>query len=641
MWILIVALLFLLWALVLCRLLHIDSVATMKRIVGDTLNKKQPHFLSNLFQVDERSVRHGGELVATVLKSHGVQEIFTLCGGHISPILVAAESLGIRVIDTRHEVTAVFAADAVARLRQSFGVAVVTAGPGVTNTITAVKNAQMAESPLLLIGGAAPTLLKDRGALQDIDQLVLFRLLCKFAARVTRLRDIIPTLRTAIHESQSGTPGPVFVEFPVDVLYPYQLVSKEIGFIKHPKNLKQKVVNAYLRMHILRQFGGAWLEQNVLPIPVSVPQPKEEDLRKVTDMILAAKRPLLILGSQATLPPVKPMLLKKAVEKLGIPVYLGGMSRGLLGINNRLHMRQNRKEALSEADVVVLAGTVCDFRLSYGRLLPTGGKIVSINRNWTQLTKNEGIFWKANVLIQADVATTLLKLSDRLDIRKDSRHLNEWLAILNGREQEKMAANCRKMKEKTADGSLNPLKVLSAIDEVLPEDGILIADGGDFVGSAAYVVRPRGPLQWLDPGAFGTLGVGGGFALGAKVVYPNRPVFILYGDGSCGYSLMEFDTFVRHKLPVVAFIGNDACWSQIAREQIPMFKSSVAVNLAHTSYQDVATALGARGELISINDEEDLVNRVRSVVDAARKEEPVIVNIIIGKTDFREGSISV
>lgn len=641
MWVLIVALFFLLWALILCRLLHIDSVATIKHIAGDVLNKKEPHFLSNLFQVDESSTRHGGELVAAVLKSHGVQEIFALCGGHISPILVAAQNLGIRVIDTRHEVTAVFAADAVARLRQSFGVAAVTAGPGLTNTITAVKNAQMAESPLLLIGGAAPTLLKDRGALQDIDQLVLFRPLCKFAARVTRLRDIIPTVRTAIHESQSGTPGPVFVEFPVDVLYPYQLVSKEIGFIRQPKNLRQKAVNAYLRMHISRQFSGAWLEQDLLPIPVNVPQPKEKDLSKVADIILAAKKPLLILGSQATLPPLKPIELQKAVERLGIPVYLGGMSRGLLGINNRLHMRQNRKEALSEADVVILAGTVCDFRLSYGRLLPAHGKIISINRNWTQLTKNEGIFWKAEVLIQADVATTLLKLSDRLHIHEDQRRLNDWLAILNNREQEKMATNYKKMEEKTADGNLNPLKVLSAIDAALPEDGILVADGGDFVGSAACVVRPRGPLQWLDPGAFGTLGVGGGFALGAKVVHPNQPVFILYGDGSCGYSLMEFDTFVRHNLPVVAFIGNDACWSQIAREQVPMFKSSVAVNLAHTNYQDVATALGARGELISSKEEENLARRIRSIVDAARKGESVVVNVIIGKTDFRKGSISV
>jgi len=171
-----------------------------------------------LKKVDKTSKRHGGELVAQVLKSHGIEFVFTLVGGHISPILVACETLKIKVIDTRHEVNAVFAADAVARLSGKVGVAVVTAGPGLTNTVTAIKNAQMAESPLLLMGGAAATLLKGRGALQDIDQMCLFKPLCKFTATITRVQEIIPTLQKALQIAQSGTPGPVFVEFPIDVL---------------------------------------------------------------------------------------------------------------------------------------------------------------------------------------------------------------------------------------------------------------------------------------------------------------------------------------------------------------------------------------------------------------------------------------
>ncbi|KAH7700507.1 Protein T26C12.1, partial [Aphelenchoides avenae] len=336
------------------KYLGIDSVQTLVKVVKDLVANKQ-HPLSDLFQVDEKSQRHGGELVAEVLKAHDVREVFTLCGGHISPILVACEKLGIRIIDTRHEVTAVFAADAVARLRQSIGVAAVTAGPGLTNTITAVKNAQMAESPLLLIGGAAPTLLKDRGALQDIDQLVLFRPLCKFTARVTRLRDIIPTLRSALKAAQSGTPGPVFIEFPIDVLYPYQTVVKEMGFVPNAKGFK-KIVNSYLFLHVSQQFGSAWRPTDITPLEVEYPKPKSADVERIADLIANAKRPLMLLGSQATLPPVKPHALQEIVKSLGIPSYLGGMSRGLLGPHSDIQMRQNRKEALKEADVVILAG---------------------------------------------------------------------------------------------------------------------------------------------------------------------------------------------------------------------------------------------------------------------------------------------
>ncbi|KAL7988378.1 hypothetical protein Chor_007297, partial [Crotalus horridus] len=193
--------------------------------------------------VDPKSTRHGGEIVAEVLKAHGVRYLFTLVGGHISPILVASEKLGIRVVDTRHEVTAVFAADAVARLSGTVGVAAVTAGPGVTNTVTAMKNAQMAESPVLLIGGATGTLQKGRGALQDIDQLSLFKPLCKFCASVNTVKNIAPVLRKAIAVAQCNTPGPVFVEFPLDILYPYYLVEREILRNVFPKSLKGKVVN--------------------------------------------------------------------------------------------------------------------------------------------------------------------------------------------------------------------------------------------------------------------------------------------------------------------------------------------------------------------------------------------------------------
>lgn len=348
----------------------------------------------------------------------------------------------------------------------------------------------------------------------------------------------------------------------------------------------------------------------------------------------------MLIGSQATLRPVVPEELVKAIEMLGIPVYLGGMARGLLGKQNRLQMRQNRRDALRDADLTILAGTVCDFRLSYGRVLSKKSKIVCINRNRNQLTKNAKTFWNADVSVQADVASTLVQVAIQVE-KAGYRVPTEWVDELRKKEDEKEEANATKMTAELAAGHINPLNFLARLDKKLPDDAILVADGGDFVGSAAYIVRPRGPLQWLDPGAFGTLGVGGGFALGAKVVHPNSPVYILWGDGSSGYSIMEYDTFTRHKLPVIGIIGNDACWTQIAREQIPMFNSNVAVDLARTRYDEVAKALGGWGAMLDA----DNVSSTEDVLDEALREtrrgRSALVNVLIGKTDFREGSISV
>lgn len=617
------------------KFLRLNKFNELTEIFWDIRNGKS--LLSALFRVNTTSPRHGGELVADVLKAHDIKEIFTLCGGHISPILVACENLGIKVYDTRHEVNAVFAADCVARLRQNIGVAVVTAGPGVTNSITGLKNAQMAESPLLLIGGAAPTLLRGRGALQDINQQVLIKPLCKFSTRVRAVCDIIPTLRKAISIAKSDTPGPVFVELPIDVLYPYSIVEKEIGFSKNPKGSKQ-ILEFFLRAYISWVFGAAWIPQPTTPLSINTPKCKQSQINSLINLLSSSQRPLILLGSQAVCPPIEPNILAEAVKTLGIPVYLGGMSRGLLGANSPLQMVHNRKEALKNADLIILAGAVCDFRLSYGRILNPKAKIVVINRNQSQMLKNHGLFWRSTLAIQADVASTIVQLSNHFSFKNDD--LASWFNQLNESERLKEENNCKKALEKCKDGKLNPLLLLQALQNVLNDDTILVADGGDFVGSAAYMLRPRGPLQWLDPGAFGTLGVGGGFALGAKAVYPDKPVLILFGDGACGFSLMEFDTFVRHKLPISAIIGNDACWSQIARDQIPWFNSIVGCELAFTNYEKVGEGLGANGAIIEDGNINEIEQKLRQLLNLENSK-PTIINAIIGKTNFREGSISV
>ncbi|XP_074060383.1 2-hydroxyacyl-CoA lyase 2 [Macrotis lagotis] len=594
-------------------------------------------FYQLVHQVDKSSSRHGGESVAAVLKAHGVQFIFTLVGGHISPVLVAAEKLGIRVVDTRQEATAVFAADAVARLSGTVGVAAVTAGPGLTNTVTAVKNAQMAQSPVLLLGGAASTLLQNRGALQGIDQMSLFRPLCKYCASVRRVRDIIPTLRAALAAAQSGTPGPVFVELPIDVLYPYFLVQKEVMPSKAPKSLMGKLVSWYLKNHLANLFAGAWEPQPQGPLPLDIPQASSQQVQRCVELLSRAKKPLLLLGSQALLPPTPAESLRAAVESLGIPCFLGGMARGLLGRNSPLHIRQNRRDALKEADVVILAGVVCDFRLSYGRILSHSSKIIAVNRDREQLLLNSDLFWKPQEAVQGDVGSFLLKLVEGL---RGQTWSQEWIEQLQETDRKKEQANREKASVPTTH-HLNPLWVLELIEKTLPDNSVLVADGGDFVGSAAYLVRPRGPLGWLDPGAFGTLGVGGGFALGAKLCRPDAEVWVLFGDGALGYSIIEFDTFVRHKIPVIAVVGNNACWIQISREQVPILGSNVACGLAYTDYHVVAEGLGSRGFLLSRENEEKAEEVLHIAQQRCREGHPVLINVLIGKSDFRDGSISV
>src|SRR5262245_16372538 len=299
---------------------------------------------------------HGGDLIASVLAAQGVPFLFTLCGGHISPILVGCKQRGIRVIDTRHEATAVFAADATARLSGRPGVAAVTAGPGLTNTITAVKNAQVAQSPIVLLGGAAPTVLKGRGALQDIDQMALLKPHVKWARAVRRVADLVPAVEQAFREAQSDVPGPVFVECPIDLLYDEATVRKLYGAGSGGRGLAARALRLYLQLHIRRLFAGAGRAAPGPRIAPAPPIPDGEKIVQVAGRLRSAQRPLLLVGSQALLDVPAAHEVARAVERLGLPVYLSGMARGLLGQEHPLQMRHQRRAALKEADLVILAG---------------------------------------------------------------------------------------------------------------------------------------------------------------------------------------------------------------------------------------------------------------------------------------------
>lgn len=593
---------------------------------------------------------HGGVLVAEALARRGVRVLFTLCGGHISPVLVACKQAGIRVVDVRGEATAVFAADAVSRLGGVPGVAAVTAGPGLTNTVTAVKNAQLAQSPVVLLGGATATILKGRGALQDIDQLALMTPHVKWAASVRRVREIGPALERAFGAAQSGLPGPVFVEIPVDLLYPEPLVRQwyGVGPAGKSRGLKGALVSWYLGRHLHRLFAGAGERPPAPPPAVSAPRVPGGAARKAAAWLERARRPLLLIGSQATAGVQEIEAVRRAVESLGVPVYLTGMARGLLGRQHPLQLRHRRKQALAEADLVVLAGLPADFRLSYGRDIPSSAALVSVNRSTTDLKRNR----RPDLAVPGDPGAFLRALAGALalaDARPpDGQRWPAWLRALRERDEERereIDADAESGPEAESGAGaepgargVNPVRLCRRLDEAIAEDGVVVGDGGDFVATASYIVRPRGPLAWLDPGPFGTLGSGAGFALGAKLCRPQSEVWLLYGDGSVGYSLSEWDTFVRHEVPVIAVVGNDASWRQIAREQVEIFGDDVATALRHASYHEAARGLGAEGLLIE--SDEQIAPCLQRAKALAREGRPVLVNAICRRTAFRKGSIS-
>jgi acetolactate synthase-1/2/3 large subunit len=346
-------------------------------------------------------------------------------------------------------------------------------------------------------------------------------------------------------------------------------------------------------------------------------------------LLARAERPVLLVGSQALLSVAEVDALAAAVRALGLPVFLSGMARGLLGPSDPLQMRHKRKEALREADLVLLAGVPCDFRLDYGRQIARSATLVSVNRDGKALTLNR----RPTLGVRGDPALFLRALADEVPggFPRDA-----WLGQLRGRDAERDAEIAASPGGEK--GALDPVSLCRRIEESLPPASVVVADGGDFVATASYVLRPRGPLGWLDPGAFGTLGVGAGFALGAALCRPGADVLLLWGDGSAGYGLVEVDTFVRHGLGVVAVVGNDAGWTQIAREQVEILKDDVGTVLRATDYDAAARGLGGEGLLL--DDPAGARAILEKAFRLAREGRPVVVNALLGKTAFRKGSIS-
>jgi thiamine pyrophosphate-dependent acetolactate synthase large subunit-like protein len=509
----------------------------------------------------------------------------------------------------------------------------VTAGPGVTNTVTALKNAALAQSPVILIGGAAPTVLKGRGALQDIDQTNLLRTVVKQTFGIKRNCDILTVLENAFATATSGVPGPVFVECPIDLLYPEHLVRQWYGGQKQeaaPRGLRDRLLQAYLSRHVDRMFACSFETMEAGPWSPPDEALDEALVAQAAHILRQGRRPVAIVGSQALCHPDQATALAEALERIGCPVYLTGMARGLMGRVHPLVMRHQRRKALHEADTVLIAGMPCDFRLDYGRVISRRATVIGINRSRRDLKLNR----TPELAAAADPGRFLTALAQKGPFPGD--RWAPWLEILRTNEKEREDV-IRDQGAVAVDG-INPLHFLQTLDAFLDDRALLVADGGDFVATAAYTLRPRSPLSWLDPGVFGTLGVGAGFAAGAKLCRPAAEVWLIYGDGSVGYTLAEFDTLVRHRLPVIAVVGNDAGWSQIARDQVRYLKDDVATVLAPTDYDRVVAGFGAKG--LRVARSEDIVPVLEEARRAAAGGCPVLINVLIGRTNFRDGSIS-
>jgi acetolactate synthase-1/2/3 large subunit len=577
--------------------------------------------------------RHGGDIIADVLARHGVTHLFTLCGGHISPILTGCDARGIRVVDVRDEGNAVFAADAVARMTGTCGAAAVTAGPGVTNTVTALKNAQMAQSPLILFGGATATLLKGRGSLQDIDQMAVIKPLVKWAVTAKTVPSLGPIVERAIAVATDGVPGPVFVEVPVDLLYPEAIVrswyEKEAGLGK-AKGIGGKALELYIRGHLYRQFKAPALPE--LNLPLKLPSLRNGDgvLDRAAEALRAAKQPVIVVGSQTLVGIKDPGRLARAIGALGAPVYLAGMARGLLGRTHELQLRHNRGVALKEADCVIVCGFPFDFRLGYGRGINKRATLIAANLSAHELRKNR----RPDIALEMHAGDFLVALADRMTAAPGS--WTDWMATLRERER---ARDVEIAGKAAPVGELvDPIHFFTRLDEAMADDALLVVDGGDFVATASYIIRPRAPLSWLDPGVFGTLGVGGGFSLGAALVRPGREVWLVWGDGSSAYTLAEFDTYVRHGVAPIALIGNDASWMQIAREQVEVLGTALGTELRRTDYHKVAEGYGGVG--LVLTDPARVDATLAEAKAIAKTGKPVCVNIHLRRTDFRKGSIS-
>lgn len=581
----------------------------------------------------------GARRVARALAEQGVTHLFTLCGGHIQAIYDGCLDHGIRVVDFRHEQSAAFAADAWGRLTGRAGVAAVTAGPGITNAVTALATARRAQSPMVVLAGQAPLALAGQGALQEMDALAVVRPVCKAAWRVWDPADIPAAVDLAFAVAEAAPPGPVVVELPLDVLYGTAApLPRPAAPDADP-------------------WRAGWPSE-----PAPLPPPDAAAVRRAAELLAESRRPLVFAGSQlrwAAAPERVSADVARLAERLLAPVYANGLARGILPPAHPHAFAASRKKALMEADAVVLLGAPLDFRLGYGRAPAwnEGAALVRADMDAHELARNR----TPQVGAACDPAVFLRALLEELEVfvsvvRGRTGRLGPGAGAAAAASEEVVAARLawledlreeeRRRAARMAAGlaseasPVHPLRFAAEIERALPDGAIVVGDGGDIVATVANVVRPRRwPGGWLDPGPLGTLGVGAGYAMAARLAEPDAPVLAVFGDGAFGFSAMELEAAARQDVPFVAVIGNDGAWTQIRREQVQIHGAdrAVATSLSPDARHDrLAEALGGQGW--RVERPEELAPALDAAFSCGR---PAVVDVRLGASDFRDGAISV
>jgi acetolactate synthase I/II/III large subunit len=511
----------------------------------------------------------GGHLVARRLKAHGVTKLFTLSGGHLFSIYDGCRAEGIDIVDVRHEQTAAFAAEGWAKVTRRPGVAAVTAGPGVTNTISAIASAQANHSPMLVLGGRAPATRWGQGSLQEIDHVPLVAPLSKLAATVGRPSDIPALIDAALGAAMTPHGGPSFVDFPLDHVFSEGV--DEGGFVPMPS---------------VRGVPGLGLDNAVAPDAAA--------LDAALALLRAAQRPAIMAGTDLYWGHGEDAL-RALAEELRIPVFLNGLARGSVPADHGLFFSRARSDGLRGADVALLIGVPMDFRLGFGSVFGEQTQIVAIDR-----------VAPARPYPRAPAAELFGDMSDVMDVLRlalgggpgsASSSREDWIASLRATEDELRFGERTLVADERAP--LHPMRVYAELGALLDCDAIVIGDGGDFVSYAGRMIDTFAPGCWLDPGPFGCLGSGPGYALAAKLAHPHRQAVLLLGDGAFGFSGMEFDTLARHGVAVVGVMGNNGIWGLEKHPMEHIYGYSVAAELRpETRYDVLVEALGGHGELV-------------------------------------------
>ena len=496
---------------------------------------------------------HGGKLVAKALKSRGVQHLFTLSGGHLFSIYDGCKDEGIELVDVRHEQTAAFAAEGIAKATRRVGVAALTAGPGVTNGMSAIAGAQANNSPICVLGGRAPELRWGSGSLQEIDHLPFVAPLVKSAETVKDPAQIAPVTAAALDRAAAAPSGPTFVDYPLDVV-----------------------------------FTEADLE--LPPVPVAEEAQPAAGVEEAAALLAAAERPAIMAGTGLYWGRGEEEL-RALAEAIGIPVFLNGLGRGCLPADHELAFSRTRGMALKDADVALVIGVPMDFRLGFGGSFGEETKIVRLDVAPNALATNR----TPAVDLVGDVRATRAALREAAGA--GAPRTRAWLEQLRGVEAEKRAAERVELDDERSP--LHPVRVYRELNEVLDRDAIVVGDGGDFVSYAGRYIETYEPGCWMDPGPFGCLGAGPGQAIGAKVAHPDRQVCLLLGDGAFGFAGREFDTMARHGLGVVGVMGNNGIWGLEHHPMEFLYGYSVAAKLQpETRYDQLVETLGCDGILV-------------------------------------------